>query len=154
MADALRAIRHVVPGFAAAARLHLIESNATLRAVQAKALAGAAPVWIEGLDGLPEGPLFLVANEFLDALPVRQFVMTPDGWRERTVALNPGPNRGPNPAALSSPPATIRPMPSRRPACPCRQRPNPARSGKYSRTRSLSFAAWRGGSLHPAAPPC
>ena len=88
MADALRAIRHVVPGFAAAARLHLIESNATLRATQAKALAGAAPVWIEGLDGLPDGPLFLVANEFLDALPARQFVMTPDGWRERMVALS------------------------------------------------------------------
>ncbi len=88
MADALRAIRHVIPDFAAAARLHLIESSETLRAVQAEALADAAPVWIEGLDGLPEGPLFLVANEFLDALPARQFVMTPDGWRERTVALS------------------------------------------------------------------
>ena len=88
MADALRAIRHVIPDFAAAARLHLIESSETLRAAQAEALAGAAPVWIEGLDGLPESPLFLIANEFLDALPVRQFVMTPDGWRERTVALD------------------------------------------------------------------
>ena len=88
LADALRAIRHVVPGFAAAARLHLIESNETLRAVQAETLAAAAPVWIEGLEGLPEGPLFLVANEFLDALPARQFVMTPHGWRERTVALS------------------------------------------------------------------
>lgn len=95
MSDALRAIRHVVPDFAAAARLHLIESNETLRAVQAEALAGAAPVWIEGLDALPEGPLFLVANEFLDALPARQFVMTPDGWRERTVGLSePGSESG------------------------------------------------------------
>ena len=87
MADALRAIRRLVPEFAAAARLHLVESNATLRTAQASALAGAAPIWIEGLEALPDGPLFLVANEFLDALPVRQFVMTPDGWRERAVAL-------------------------------------------------------------------
>lgn len=86
MADALRAVRRVVPAFAAAARLHLIESNETLRAAQAEALVEAAPVWIEGMDALPEGPLFLIANEFLDALPVRQFVMTPDGWRERAVA--------------------------------------------------------------------
>ena len=87
MADALRAVRQVVPGFATAARLYLIESSERLRATQADALAGAAPVWIEGLDALPEGPLFLIANEFLDALPVRQFVMTPGGWRERAVAL-------------------------------------------------------------------
>ncbi len=87
MADALRAVRRVVPAFGDAPRLHLIESNETLRAAQASALADAAPVWIDGLDGLPEGPLFLIANEFLDALPVRQFVMTPNGWRERAVAL-------------------------------------------------------------------
>ena len=87
MADALRAVRRVIPGFAAAARVCLIESNETLRAAQAAALDRAAPVWFEGLDGLPDGPLFLIANEFLDALPVRQFAMTPDGWRERTVAL-------------------------------------------------------------------
>ena len=87
MADALRAVRRVIPAFADALRLYLIESNETLRAAQAGALADAAPVWIDGLDGLPEGPLFLIANEFLDALPVRQFVMTADGWRERAVAL-------------------------------------------------------------------
>ena len=87
MADALRAIRRVVPAFAEALRLYLIESNETLRAAQAGALADAAPVWIDGPGDLPEGPLFLIANEFLDALPVRQFVMTADGWRERAVAL-------------------------------------------------------------------
>ena len=87
MADALRAIRRLVPEFAAAASLHLIETNETLRAIQAGALADAAPIWIDRLDAAPEGPLFLIANEFLDALPVRQFIMTPNGWRERAVAL-------------------------------------------------------------------
>lgn len=87
MADALRAIRRLVPEFAAAARLHLIETNETLRAIQASALADAAPVWIERPDAMPDGPLFLIANEFLDALPVRQFIMTPNGWRERAVAI-------------------------------------------------------------------
>ena len=59
MADALRAVRRVIPGFAAAARVCLIESNETLRAAQAAALDQAAPVWVEGLDGLPDGPLIM-----------------------------------------------------------------------------------------------
>jgi len=90
MADALRAVRRVLPAFNDALSLYLIESSETLRATQADVLADAeprGPVWIEGLHGLPEGPLFLIANEFLDALPVRQFIMTPNGWRERAVAL-------------------------------------------------------------------
>ena len=61
-----------------------------LRAQQQSALQ-AAPVpiaWHESVSGAPEGPAIIIANEFFDALPVRQFVRTREGWRERLVGLN------------------------------------------------------------------
>ena len=58
-----------------------------LRRAQAEALAAAEPVWHDDWSGLPDGPLILVANEFLDALPIRQLLRLPDGWHERVVAL-------------------------------------------------------------------
>jgi len=86
MSDALRATRGV-PGFHAAVSLHLVETNATLRAEQQRALAAFDPAWHERFDAVPAGPMLLVANEFFDALPVRQFEKTLQGWRERMVGL-------------------------------------------------------------------
>ena len=88
MADALRATRRV-PGFHAAARVVLVEASPRLRAVQARALAasGHQPQWLDGVEDLPDRPTFLIANEFLDALPIRQFQLTAEGWRERLVGL-------------------------------------------------------------------
>jgi NADH dehydrogenase [ubiquinone] 1 alpha subcomplex assembly factor 7 len=86
MSDALRATRGV-PGFHAAVSLHLVETNATLRAEQRRALAAFDPAWHERFDAVPAGPMLLVANEFFDALPVRQFEKTLQGWRERMVGL-------------------------------------------------------------------
>jgi SAM-dependent MidA family methyltransferase len=83
MADALRAIGSVAPAFGAALRLHLLETSPRLREVQSRQLSGAT--WHEGLDTLPEGPLLLLANEFLDALPIRQFVRSDGRWMERYV---------------------------------------------------------------------
>ena len=83
MADALRAIARTAPAFGQALRLHLVETSPGLRAAQAQKLPGAA--WHDRIADLPEGPLLLLANEFLDALPIRQFVFR-DGWRERFVA--------------------------------------------------------------------
>lgn len=86
MADMLRAIRSV-PGMAAAAQVHLVEASPALRARQAATLAGHAPHWHERLEDLPDLPLFLVANEFFDALPIRQFERRGDGWAERMVTV-------------------------------------------------------------------
>src|SRR5262245_43055451 len=72
LADALRATRGV-PGFHAALDLHLVEINEQLRLLQEAALSAFAPTWHALLDSVPEGPTLLVANEFFDALPVRQF---------------------------------------------------------------------------------
>ncbi len=63
----------------------LVETSPTLRAAQAERLPHAE--WHLGLVGLPEeGPLLVIANEFFDALPIRQLVATTEGWRERLVA--------------------------------------------------------------------
>ncbi len=86
MADALRAVRARAPDFARALRLHLVESSSALRRAQAERLSDAAPTWHERAGMLPPGPLLLLANEFLDALPIRQFVRRGAGWAERHVA--------------------------------------------------------------------
>jgi SAM-dependent MidA family methyltransferase len=83
MADALRAIGRVAPAFGSALRLHLIETSPRLRTLQAERLPGAT--WHYGLDTLPDAPLLLLANEFLDALPIRQFVRRGEAWMERFV---------------------------------------------------------------------
>lgn len=82
MADALRAVGQAAPGFARALRLHLVESSPRLRAAQSRLPAAA---WHDSADTLPRGPLLLLANEFLDALPIRQFVRRGAGWAERHV---------------------------------------------------------------------
>lgn len=87
MADLLRAAGRV-PGFRDAATLHLVETSPVLRRAQEAALADHAPQWHDTLDSVPKGPLFLVANEFFDALPVRQFLRHPNGWAERVVGLS------------------------------------------------------------------
>ncbi|HEX6103828.1 MAG TPA: SAM-dependent methyltransferase, partial [Alphaproteobacteria bacterium] len=87
MADALRAAK-VRPEFGAAVRLHLVESSPGLRARQAAALVDANPAWHDGLERVPAGPLLLIANEFFDALPIRQFQRTEGGWCERMIALD------------------------------------------------------------------
>ncbi len=89
MADAWRAAG-AVPGFHAAARVHLVELPGPLRAAQAERLGTARPVWCDHLGDLPRMPLLLLANEFLDALPIRQFHRSGEGWRELQVGLRNG----------------------------------------------------------------
>ena len=91
MADALRALG-VLPAARAGLEVVLVESNEVLVAEQRAKLAGCGvPVmWIAApgsLAGLPPQPTVLIANEFLDALPIRQFVFTSGDWHERCVGL-------------------------------------------------------------------
>ena len=86
MADALRAVSQAAPGFHDAARVHLVEASPSLRDAQARALPGQVAAWHEDIATLPPGPLLLLANEFLDALPIRQFIRRGDAWLERHVA--------------------------------------------------------------------
>ena len=90
-------------------QVHFIEISPVLRAAQAKLVPGAA--WHDSLADVPGGaPILLVANEFLDALPVRQLVKTPQGWRERMVGLADGafvPVAGNLPMDAAIPPASL-----------------------------------------------
>ena len=64
--------------------MHFVEASTALKDVQLATMPGAQ--WHHDLSTVPPyGPILLVANEFLDALPVRQLVKTEDGWRERMV---------------------------------------------------------------------
>jgi NADH dehydrogenase [ubiquinone] 1 alpha subcomplex assembly factor 7 len=87
MADLLRAAR-VRPAFLDAARIHLVETSPRLRAEQEAALSGVAVTWHTDIHALPPGPLIVVANEFFDALPIRQYARTATGWAERMVGLD------------------------------------------------------------------
>lgn len=91
MADLLRTAS-LRPGFVAAAQLNLVETSPRLRKIQQATLAGAPlkPAFHDAVEDIPEGPFILVANEFFDALPIHQFVRTPDGWQARVVGLDPG----------------------------------------------------------------
>ncbi|OJU17015.1 MULTISPECIES: SAM-dependent methyltransferase [unclassified Sphingomonas] len=80
-ADALRAMR--AAGFLPP--VHFVETSPVLRAEQAKRVADA--VWHDDVEDLPsDRPLIIIANEFFDALPIRQLVRAANGWHERLVA--------------------------------------------------------------------
>lgn len=92
MADAMRATK-VVKAFHTAAVLHLVEISPKLRDIQDRRLEGIGvpALWHTTLADVPEGAaVILVANEFVDALPVHQAIRQADGWHERAVVIAPG----------------------------------------------------------------
>ena len=90
MADALRVLKRV-PGFLDDVELVLVEASPTLRDIQRERLkdSGATIRWSTHFE-VQDSPLLLLANEFFDALPVRQYVKTPRGWCERMVIVKDG----------------------------------------------------------------
>jgi NADH dehydrogenase [ubiquinone] 1 alpha subcomplex assembly factor 7 len=86
MDDFLR-VAAIVPEFRRALRLYLVEASPVLRAEQQRRLGEAGPLWLDRIEELPDGAMLLIANEFLDSLPIRQFVRRAGGWAERMVTL-------------------------------------------------------------------
>jgi SAM-dependent MidA family methyltransferase len=116
MADVLRVVRRLSPELYTAASVHLVETSDRLRKVQAETLVahGEKVQWHSSFDTLPEGFLLLAANELFDAIPIRQFVRTPQGFRERMVCLDAADEltfaagiAGIDPTLLPSPPQAI-----------------------------------------------
>ena len=89
MQDALRAASRA-PGFADAVHVQLFETNIALKAMQEERLGQYHPYWASEIDAVSDDPLLVVANEFFDALPIRQFVRAPDGWHERQIGVRDG----------------------------------------------------------------
>jgi NADH dehydrogenase [ubiquinone] 1 alpha subcomplex assembly factor 7 len=90
MADLLRATAAAAPDCRDALDLYLVEASPRLRAEQQRRLGAVAvrPHFVASADALPNGALLLVANEFLDALPIRQLVRGRTDWAERLVTLD------------------------------------------------------------------
>lgn len=97
MKDALRAIR-ILPEFRSALHVHLIEANPTLCDTQWETLAKekeTVPItWHKDIDAclgangsLSDAPVILLANEYLDTLPIEQYVVNDSNWFGRTIAL-------------------------------------------------------------------
>lgn len=89
MADMLRTLA-AVPSFDAALTVHLVETSPVLRRAQEHALAGAGRkvFWYDSLAEIGAGPSIVIANEFFDALPVRQFEWRGSGWYERVIGTD------------------------------------------------------------------
>nr|ABY79036.1 hypothetical protein [endosymbiont of Ridgeia piscesae] len=86
MADVLRATKGVA-GFHTAAQITLIEASPALQKIQREQLADYDVTWLGDISETPKAPLYLLANEFFDALPIHQYIMEDDGWRERLVGV-------------------------------------------------------------------
>jgi NADH dehydrogenase [ubiquinone] 1 alpha subcomplex assembly factor 7 len=86
MGDMLRATKKV-PDFHDSITVHMVETSPTLANAQYMRLRHEHPriEWLDAVEELPDSPTILVANEFFDALPIKQFVMTPEGVRERRI---------------------------------------------------------------------
>ncbi len=91
MADMLRVVARIAPQLYESATIHLIETSPRLRAIQHETLGTHAPrvTWHDSFEELPEGFVLLAANELFDAIPIRQFIKTSSGFRERLVGLDP-----------------------------------------------------------------
>ena len=91
MADLLRALK-VLPTLRQAVEVHFVETSPALRSAQAQTLRhrhpDLTPQWHDRLEQVPAGPMLLVANEFFDALPIRQWLRDGRQWRERQVGLD------------------------------------------------------------------
>lgn len=91
MSDALRTIEKLAPEFYAVCRIHLVETSDRLKGVQRQALIRHRPKisWHPDFLTVPSGFTLLVANEFFDAIPIRQFIKTENGFLERMVTIDP-----------------------------------------------------------------
>ena len=86
MLDILNVMKRI-PSFSNAVTIVLVETSQTLQVRQKNLLKSYTPIWVEDVSNIPEQPFFLIANEFLDALPIRQFKKANDVWCERSIAL-------------------------------------------------------------------
>jgi len=131
MRDVLRAAR-AVPAFCRALEVHLVETNASLADQQRATLQDedVAMMWSGDIDAAMSAPAIAIANEFLDTLPVAQWVLRNGRWHVRCVGLN-----GEEQLAFvdGAPDPAFHPPPETE-TC--------AREGEIFETREAALAAW------------
>ncbi|MDD9797676.1 MAG: SAM-dependent methyltransferase, partial [Alphaproteobacteria bacterium] len=76
----------LVPDFCQAVKIEFVETSPVLRRQQAAIMPQSANItWHADINSLPKAPCIIIANEFFDALPIKQFIKTANGWQERKV---------------------------------------------------------------------
>jgi NADH dehydrogenase [ubiquinone] 1 alpha subcomplex assembly factor 7 len=86
MSDILR-VTSKFPEFIDQTKLYSLESNDKLFKEQKKNIK-LKLTRIEDIDEIPDIPSIIIANEFFDALPIRQFISDDYRWYERLVDIN------------------------------------------------------------------
>ena len=89
MADMLRTFK-MCPEFLEAAEIHMVEASSNLRRIQEATLQEYKISWHEKLPSFEKKHLFLIANEFFDALPIEQFLREGGNFFKRTVKVSDG----------------------------------------------------------------
>lgn len=89
MADLLRTLQKIHPKFETVS-VHMVERSISLKAQQRAALErfDCPKYWHDSLADVPPSPTLIIGNEFLDCLPVRQFVKKAESWHERVVSID------------------------------------------------------------------
>ncbi len=87
MSDLLRATA-VLPAFQSAAQINMIETSERLQAIQREVLGEANVSWHKSVKSIADQPSIIIANEFLDVLPIRQYVKTDSNWHERVISID------------------------------------------------------------------
>jgi SAM-dependent MidA family methyltransferase len=90
MSDALRVIAKLAPALYSSATIHMVETSERLRNAQRQTLVRIKQriSWHDAFEEIPSGFTLMVANELFDAIPIRQFVKTQQGFMERLVGLD------------------------------------------------------------------
>ncbi|MBL0848846.1 MAG: class I SAM-dependent methyltransferase [Candidatus Liberibacter ctenarytainae] len=90
MVDILYAICKLRPSFFSVLSIHMVENSERLKLIQQQQLSsyGEKISWCSSLSDVPQGCTFFIANEFFDSLPIKQFVTTKNGMRERMVDID------------------------------------------------------------------
>jgi len=93
MSDVLRTLKKIAPDVHRAATVHMLETSPTLTSIQQETLQDHTVAWHKNITEVPnERPVILIANEFLDAFPIEQYVKINNTWQERCVNYTPEKN--------------------------------------------------------------
>ncbi len=69
-------------------KINILEKSSHLKKMQKKKLIGKNIIWLKKLEDLNDCPCIFIANEFFDALPIKQFIKKKNNWFERNVLFD------------------------------------------------------------------
>ena len=75
------------PSFLNSCEISIYEKSLYLKAIQKKKLKVHKIKWIKSLDKINKNPIIFIANEFFDALPIKQYLKIKNNWMERHVDI-------------------------------------------------------------------